>query len=278
MKNNSIYKSDTGRSLIINHYDNLLKAWPVAKENILVNTSFGKTFVIASGRGDTPLILLHGSSTNSAMWMGDITKLSQNHRVYAVDIIGEPGKSAEDRPELTGSHYAKWLDEVLAGLNIDQAIFVGNSLGGWMALKYATDQPKRVKKLVLLATSGITPAKTSFLIKSISLILMGQKGIDRLNKLVYGQDTIPEEALEFSKLIMKYYRPRLGSLPVFSDQELSQLTMPTLYIGGEKDSLLPSKKIAKRIKRLLPNSQTVVLENTGHVLIDVVDQVMLFLD
>ena len=75
MKNNSIYKSDTGRSLIINHYDNLLKACPVDKETILVNTSFGKTFVIASGRGDTPLILLHGSSTNSAMWLGDGVKI-----------------------------------------------------------------------------------------------------------------------------------------------------------------------------------------------------------
>ncbi|WP_273326083.1 alpha/beta fold hydrolase [Vallitalea guaymasensis] len=278
MKTNSIYKSNEGKALIINHYDNLIKKWPVDKEIINVNTSFGNTFIIASGDvGNKPIILLHGSSTNSVMWMGDVEKLSETYRVYAIDIIGEPGKSDENRPDMNGDHYGKWLDEVINALSIEKAIIIGNSLGGWMALKYATYKPEKVEKLVLLATSGITNGKMSFMFRVMPLMLLGEKGIDRLNQIVYGNEVIPEEALEFGKLIMKHYRPRMGSLPVLTDQELSKLTMPTLYMGGENDALLPTKKIADRISRIIPKAKIKVLKNTGHVLIDVVDDVVIFL-
>ncbi|WP_432664707.1 alpha/beta hydrolase [Wukongibacter baidiensis] len=279
MKNNSIYKSSEGKSLIINHYENIIKEWPVINEFINLNTSLGNTFIIASGKKENkPIILLHGSSTNSVMWMGDIKRLSENHRVYAIDIIGEPGKSDENRPDMKGDHYGKWLDEILDGLNIEKAILIGNSLGGWMALKYATYKPEKVEKLVLLATSGITPAKVSFLIRVVPLMLLGKKGIDKLNRIVYGQEVIPKQALEFGNLIMKHYKPRMGSLPVFTDEELDKLIMPTLYIGGENDALLASRKIASRIEKLLPKSKTMVLENTGHVLINIIDCVTLFID
>lgn len=222
--------------------------------------------------------MLHGSSTNSAMWIGDIEKLSKNYRVYAVDILGEPGKSEENRPDLKGHYYGKWLDEVFDALGIEKPILIGNSLGGWIALNYATYKPERVEKLVLLATSGIAPAKISFLFKVIPLMLLGEKGIHKINKIVYGNEEVPEQAIEFGNLIMKNYNPRMCSLPVFTDGELKKLTMPTLYIGGENDALLPSKKAANRINKLLPEPKTMVLQNTGHVLIKVVDDILLFLE
>lgn len=279
MKNTSIYKSTEGKKLIEEHYKNIIKTWPVEKEFINIKTSFGNTFIIASGeRENNPIILLHGSSTNSAMWMGDIEKLSESHRVYAVDIIGEPGKSDENRPDLDGNQYGEWLDEILDHLNIEKVTFIGNSLGGWMALKYAAFRPEKVEKLVLLATSGIAQAKISFLFKAMILMPLGKKGIDKLNKIVYGNEPIPKDALEFGNLIMKYYKPRMGSLPVFKDEELNRLTIPTLFIGGENDALLPSRKTASRIDRLLPKSKTMVLENTGHVVINVTDKIISFLE
>ncbi|WP_157949996.1 alpha/beta fold hydrolase [Vallitalea okinawensis] len=278
MNNNSIYKSDTGKESIINHYENIIRNWPVSHERITLATQYGKTFIIASGSNEKqPMILLHGSSTNSAMWMGDIEKLSKDYRVYAVDIIGEPGLSDETRPDMSGDHYGIWLDEVIESLNIDRAIVIGNSLGGWMALQYATYHPEKVEKLILLATSGISPAKISFLIKIMPLMLLGRKGIDRINKIVYGNEEVPEEAVEFGNLILQHYIPRMGSLPVLTDEELSRLVMPTLYMGGEKDALLPSKKIADRLSRLLPESKTVIIKNTGHVLLDIVDSILVFI-
>ena len=98
-----------------------------------------------------PLILLHGAGANTTMWMGDVASWSQDFRVYAVDIPGEPGESAPVRPPRVGDTYAEWLDDVLAGLSVERAAFVGNSLGGWHALDYAIRRPAKVEKLVLLA-------------------------------------------------------------------------------------------------------------------------------
>ncbi|MEZ4582230.1 MAG: hypothetical protein R3A10_11470 [Caldilineaceae bacterium] len=47
-------------------------------------------------------MLLHGSGSNSATWMGDAAAYAEQCQVYAVDIPGEPGKSAPDRFSWTG--------------------------------------------------------------------------------------------------------------------------------------------------------------------------------
>lgn len=278
MKTKPVYKSTDGKKTIINHYESILNQWPVPYETLNIKTKYGNTFIIACGdKSCDPIILLHGSSSNSAMWMGDVVKLSQKYRVYAVDIIGEPGKSDENRPDMKGTHYAKWIEEVFNTLNIDKAVIIGNSLGGWMALSFATYSPERIEKLVLLAPSGISQAKISFLFRALPLLFLGQKGTERLNRIVYGNQAIPKEALEFGNLIMRHYNPRVGSLPVFTDEELLKLTMPTLFLGGEKDALLPSKKAADRLNKLLSNVKTVVLKDTSHVLLDVVDEILSFL-
>jgi pimeloyl-ACP methyl ester carboxylesterase len=80
----------------ISFYDSVLSNWPVAYETRTVPTQQGDTFVIASGNENTPsLILLHGAASNSASWFGDVLEYSRHFRVYAIDIPGEPGKSAE---------------------------------------------------------------------------------------------------------------------------------------------------------------------------------------
>lgn len=272
-----IYKSSEGKQQIITYYENIIKNWPAQNENIMVDTSYGKTFVIASGsKQNPPIILLHGSSTNSAMWMGEIEYLNKNHRVYAIDIIGEAGKSDENRPNMKDVHYGKWLDEVINNLNIKKPILIGYSLGGWMAIKYATYKPEKISKLILLATSGIVQAKISFFIKIIPLMLIGKKGFYKTNKIVYNNTTMPKPVLDFGYLVFKYYKPR-GFVPLFSDEELSRLTMSTLYIGGENDALLYSKKSANRLNNLLPNSKTIILENTGHIITNIYEHILFFL-
>lgn len=278
MNTRSIYKSKKGKESIMKHYQDIIDQWPIPYDTFEITTQYGNTFIIACGdESYDPIVLLHGSSTNSAMWMGDVVKLSENHRVYAVDVIGEPGRSAESRPAMKGNHYRKWMEEIFDALDIKKAAVMGNSLGGWMALSFATYKPERVKKLILLAPSGVAPAKISFLIKAIPLMLLGKKGIDKLNQIVYGDLPIPKEVMEFGNVIMKHYNPRVGSLPVFTDEEMKKITMPTLFLGGENDALLQSKKSADRLNKLLPIVETIVLKDTSHVLIDVIDMVIPFL-
>src|SRR6516164_8404246 len=136
---NRIYKSTEGERLVRERYLAFLKHWPVPHQRIRIPTNQGETFIVASGARDAPpLLLLHGGAGNSAMWMGDVRAFAGSYRVYAIDMIGEAGLSAPSRPPLGSGAYALWLDEVLRTLLVDSASFVGVSLGGWLALDYAT--------------------------------------------------------------------------------------------------------------------------------------------
>lgn len=279
MKEKKIYKNEEGRIQVLNYYEYLLKQWPVPYEYLNVKTRYGNTFVIASGdKNKEPVILLHGSSTNSAMWMGDITKLSRDYRVYAVDIIGEPGKSNESRPEMKPQNYSNWIMDILEQLNISKVNLIGNSLGGWFALSFATLNPHRVKRLVLIATSGVAPEKKSFLVKVVFLSLLGQKGVNKINNIVYGNQKISDKITEFGNLVFKNYNPRIDSLYLFNDNELKNLTMPTFLIVGENDALLPSEKTANRLKKLMNKIEIKMIKGGGHVVVDSIDDIIDFMN
>jgi len=275
---NSIYKSPEGEKSILEFYEKKLNDWPVQKELISITTRFGNTFAIASGDiKDPPLILLHGSSTNSLMWMGDVKEYSKDFRVYALDIIGEPGKSAPSRPEFNTHAYSEWLKDIFDFLKIKKASFVSISLGGWIALNFSIANPEKVEKLVLLCPSGLAKPRLSFLFKVMPLMFLGDFGLRWINKIIYYKEPVNEEVNKFGKLIFSYYNPRFDNLPIFSDGELSKLTMPVYYLGGEKDALLRSQESANRLTKLLPAAKVEVLKETGHVIINVKDKVLKFM-
>ena len=138
-------------------YKKLLDGWPLKSERLLVPTSRGETFVLACGPADAPpLLLIHGSMGNAAMWKFDAPVWAERFKIYAVDLIGEPGLSAQARPPLDAGVFADWLAEVLKGLGLEKVSIVGESLGGWMALAYSTRYPASVARLALLVPSGLS--------------------------------------------------------------------------------------------------------------------------
>ncbi len=278
MNKKQVFKSLEGRQQILQAYDNVLQNWSVAYREFDLPTPIGTTHVIACGDEKAPaLVLLHGSTSNSSMWIGQVDEYSRCFRVFAIDIPGEPGKSAAVRPELKSNAYAYWLQEVLGQLGVQQASLVGISLGGWLALKFAAAYPACARKLVLLCPSGVAPQKGSFLLLTLALLPFGDWGRDRLIRIVNGGDDIPEEAIRYTRLIADHFNPRVEVMPLFSDVELGRLTMPTLLIVGDKDALLPSRKTAERLGRLLPDVTVEILPDTGHVLIGLQKRILAFL-
>jgi pimeloyl-ACP methyl ester carboxylesterase len=115
----SLYKSPAAEQAVLDFCDSMLAH---ARHEIAVPTRFGETYLIASGEASAPpLILLHGAGTNATTWLGDIAMFSRAFRAYAVDIIGEPGRSAPSRPSYQGPAYADWLLDVFDALEIEQA-------------------------------------------------------------------------------------------------------------------------------------------------------------
>lgn len=276
---NKVYRTPEGKKKIMERYEQILTYWPVPCEMKSVPTAFGDTFVIACGaETDKAVILLHGSAANSAMWMGDVMTLGKTRRVYAIDLIGEPGKSAENRPSPHGTNYGQWLAQVMDGLGIGKAAVAGNSLGGWMALSLASYAPERVESLVLIASGGLSPLRASFMFKTFLYFTMGVKGVAKSNRLVYGDIEMPEEVLSFGKLIGKNFIPRTKGYGALPDSAFKKLDMPVLYIAGDKDSLLPTNKNAARLKRLVPHADVRVLAGRPHALIGLADEISAFID
>jgi pimeloyl-ACP methyl ester carboxylesterase len=278
MNAQSIYKSPAGKRNIMALYDAVLARWPVTHETFNLSTRHGDTFIIASGKKSAPpLALLHGSASNAVSWVGDVVAYSQRFRIYAVDLPGEPGKSAENRPAWDGPGFAEWLEDVLDGLKIQETALLGISQGGWTALKFATYRPERVTRLVLLAPGGVMPTRRSFILRAVFFSMFGHWGADRINRLVFGKQPIHPEAAKFMEAIYTHFKVRIGKEYLFSDDELKRLNMPTLLIGGAQDALFPMQGVVARLQKNVPQLKAVLIPDMGHALINLSGQIIPFL-
>lgn len=278
----SIYKTPAGERAVRATYAQALERWPVPHETLRLSTREGETFVLACGPKDKPpLILLHGSGANAAMWMGDAPAWSRAFRLFAVDIIGEPGFSAPSRPPYGSDAYALWLDDVLEGLGLTRAAFMGASLGGWFALDYATRRPERVTQLVLICPGGIGRTKTGFLLRAALLMAFGAWGRRKAFALVAGAAARPDSEAgpvgQGLAAVFQHFRPRRDPLPSFTDAQLSGLRMPVMLVVGGKDVMLDSEASRRRLKTARPDAEIRYLPEAGHVILGQAEPILDFL-
>lgn len=278
MKAKSGFRNQEGKKEILDMYDSFIEQWKFPHEEQMAGTRFGETHLITAGDKECPpLILLHGTGMNSAMWLEEIKSYAKEYRVYAADIPGEPGKSDERQLPLKSKAYALWFLDVLDSLQIKKAVLIGISLGAWLALKFSIHYPERVEKLVLIAPSGISPAKKSFLLTALYYGLFGEKGTEKLYLKINGGRKLPERMLALQKLIKKCFRYRREEIPIFRDDEIKKLSMPVALFAGGKDIMLYSYKTADRLQKLLPHSKINILSQEGHSVTRLSGEIISFL-
>ncbi len=266
----SVYRSAEGERAVREGTLEVLKYWPAPNRQLRVPTREGETFVISCGdESAPPLLLLHGSMANSTMWTGDVAAWAAHFRVYAVDIIGDAGLSAPSRPALASEAHALWLDDVMSALSLTRSSIVGVSLGGWLALDYATRRPERVETVVAMCPAGVGRQKIGFVFKTIPLRMLGAWGRRKAAELILGRapaNPSPEAQyfVRLMSLIHKTFRPRMVKLPVFSDTALQRLTMPVLAILGGKDVLMDSAETKRRLERNVPQVEIHYFPEEGH--------------
>jgi pimeloyl-ACP methyl ester carboxylesterase len=277
-----VYRSAEAATAVEAQYRRVLEQWPVPKTELRVPTRQGSTFVLACGpQSAPPVVLFHGAQANSAVWMLDVALWSTKFRLFAVDMIGEAGLSARVRPELSGDAHALWLDDVFKGLGLSRAAIVGTSLGGWLALDYASRRPVAVRALALICPAGIGRQK-NFLLKAVPLLLLGAWGKRKMRELVFGPapKALPEAVQPLAELmegVGRAIKPRVVSIPQLTDAQLRELDMPILTIIGGRDVLLDSRDTRERLQRAAPQAEICFIEEGYHFLPDQASRVMGFL-
>ncbi|MFC9606646.1 alpha/beta fold hydrolase [Streptomyces niveus] len=250
-------------------YDAVLAHWPAGTERSAVPTPFGETRVNSCGPHDAPpVLLLPGGGSTSTVWFTIAAELGRTHRVHAVDIVGDAGRSVPNaNPLRTVEDLAGWLDAVLDGLGLDSAALCGHSYGGWIALQYALNpnrRRRRVDKLVLLdptlCFAGFSPR---YLLHALPMLLRPTPRRTRAFVAweTYGAPLDPGW-LRLHAMDFPAAGPARGPRP--DRTALRELTVPTLLMLAERSRAHDVDRVAATARESLPDVRTVLLPGATH--------------
>lgn len=211
-----------------------------------------------TGKGTT-IVLLHGFLENKTMWDFYVPELAKKNRVIAIDLLGH-GETECLGYVQTMEENADAVHEVLSALRIRKAIFVGHSMGGYVALAFAELYPDNIKGLVLLNSTAradseerktnrdraIKAVKQSF-INFISLSIANLFSEDNRERLSSEIESVKNKAL---KTPLQGIVASLEGMKIRKDREvLLHLTQyPKMLILGEKDPVLNYDETKEQIE------------------------------
>jgi pimeloyl-ACP methyl ester carboxylesterase len=267
------FKTPEGGRRYLRAYDQVLAQWPVPYQELEVPTPFGDTHIIVSGpEGAPPLVLLHATGTSSTGWLLNVGPLSQHYRVYAVDLLGEPGKTRQARLLADRADGASWLAAVLDGLRLERVRLAGWSFGGWLTLNFLLAAPHRVHQAVLLAPyASLAPYSLPvlLLLKMGPYLPLGPPGRLTLRLMAPGF-AFPQRFAQQFALGGRYFRyanPRRSVFPrPYPDEELAAVSVPTLLLVGDKEQTFDPQRALATAARLVPHIETELLAGAGHLL------------
>ena len=223
------------------------------------------------------VVLIHGFGGQTYQYRRLIPVLSRDHRVIAVDLKGF-GYSERVEGGLSHSAQVAMLKQLLHELGIERATFVGHSMGGAVAQRFAATHPQMVDALVLAASASgderfdrRMPPK--FVLKPM-MPVMGKLLGDRLFKASFNDPSkaTPEIAAE-------YHRPERikgsmdGLLVMMLEGatdppiDMAAITQPVLILSAADDRVVPLNR-AQKLRERLPHARLVVIDRAGHLLFE----------
>jgi len=249
------------------------------------------TATLVSGPPDAPhVVLLHGLGATASSLMPLVLDLARDHRVWAPDLPGH-GDTAKPSTVYDAAFLARWLSAFLDVIDARNPVLGGNSLGGRLTLEAAMREPGRHAGLLLLCPAAafrrirqavplvrvLRPglARAPIPAPPHRLVIEGIRAMfskpDRLPQTWYdaGADEFTRVWHQagarhafFSALRSIYLDPAFGGRGFWD--RLPSLTVPDLFLWGERDRLVPAG-FARHVREALPAASSQVLEDCGHV-------------
>ena len=254
-----------------NAYRASLGLWPIPTESRVVTTPFGPTHVVVAGPADRkPIVLVHAGALSATQWYLQAAGLGADHRLFAVDIMGDIGLSTQTRSVHTRPEAAAWLRSVVDGLGLDRAVFVGSSFGGFHSTNLAVHHPDRVEALVLLAPAAtIKPFNllANLMIRSGSIFPMPRTVKPGLRGMMGGELPDPLFVHQMEVGVAGFRYDFAGIYPSeIPDAELARIGCPTLVLVGDKEMIYDAEAATARARRLIPDVVAEIVPGVGHLL------------
>ncbi|MGW2378711.1 alpha/beta fold hydrolase [Streptomyces sp. NPDC001658] len=267
------YVSDAWRERYFAACDVLyaLGATALAEED--VETTFGTTHVYRYGPADpaarerTPVVLVHGAGSCSAMWYPNTPALSAERPVYAIDTLGDPGRSVQREPIHQPERAAQWLDETLDQLGLDRVHLVGASYGGWLALNQAHLRPDRLVSVTLLDPGGLEKVGLRFFVWLFAGLFatFAPKALrPKLATWLEQPVLVVPELRTMIRTAVRAYRIRRPAPVPLTESELSTVRTPLYLVLGKRSLLVHPQRQVERVPRLIPGARAEIISNTGH--------------
>ena len=240
-----------------------------------------------SGKG-TAMVLLHGFLENQHMWNELIPEFSKKHRVITIDLLGH-GQTESLGYLHTMEDQADMVHDVLSHLRIRKAIFVGHSMGGYIALAFAELYPEFMKGLVLLNSTSRADNEERKInrdraIKAVkkdytAFVRLSIANLFSENNRAVLIETIEKVKLEALKTPLQGIVAALEGMKIRKDREvlLHFGQFPKLLILGEKDPVLNYEENRDQIENTnvklvtLPDGHMSHMENQSEVLKAIVE-------
>lgn len=269
-KATSIYKSPEVEARLMEMYDARLAEWPVPYESVLVDTAYGKVHVIISGPEDAPpVLLLHASGVAGWSWLYNVEELSQHYRTYAIDTLGDAGKSVLndiDTYPRDGQAQSDLYTEITKELGVERAYVVGASEGGFIGTNYALYAPERVEKLALLGPMGYAGTNASVLRIMLAQFFPLKPVQENTFRWAFGDNPKLDEAFgDWFRMLMAGVFPSKARPTAFAAEQLQSLEVPVLLVLGEEDNLVGDPENARALAQGIPDLRVEVLD-TGHLI------------
>ena len=269
----AIYKSKSGYEAIMALYDSALAQASVPYETSTVETRHGHTHVLIGGpENGQPVFAFHGWNGNAAGIGAEFPFLFDSFRVYMPDIIGHPGRSSANRPKTTGSTFADWAADVLAALNIQQAIMLGISGGGWVTLKFASYYPQKVSRAIVMSSEGLSPTNTLGMLWGMLPVALFPNRITAAWFLKFMTAPPTQKAVhaqgfvETMRISIKHFKTQ-GNPGQLADSELRHIHSPLLVLMGEFERLFKPHMAIEQARSLIPGLVSAeMVPKAGHLM------------
>lgn len=238
------------------------------------------TSYLDGGAGE-PILLIHGSGPGvsaRANWQGLYSSpLAERFRLLAPDVVGFGNTRTPEGTALDHEARVHHLLAFLDAMGVDRVSMLGNSMGGALALALAVRRPERVRRMVLMGSVGVSFSLTPALdevwgytpsaehMRAIMRLFAHDQGLinDELVQLRLAASLVPGVQERYAEAFAAPRQRHIEAMAL-SDDELSQVSVPTLLLHGLHDRVIPVEQTSLRLVRLLPNADLKVYGRCGH--------------